>query len=60
VHAFTTQLVDADAHHLEVVKDALADAGCLDIDATSRVMLIADAQEARPDLSIVCVQPGDF
>jgi diguanylate cyclase (GGDEF)-like protein len=59
VHAFTTQLVDADAHHLDVLKDALADAGCLDIDSTSRVTLIAGAHGDTPDLSIVCVQPGD-
>jgi diguanylate cyclase (GGDEF)-like protein len=60
VHAFTAQLVDADVGHLDVLREALADAGCLDIDATSRAALSASAPDTRPDLTIVCVRPGDL
>jgi diguanylate cyclase (GGDEF)-like protein len=57
VHAFTAQLIDADSDCTRVIQDALADAGCLDIDVTDRSALVG--QEVTPDLVILCVQRGD-
>jgi diguanylate cyclase (GGDEF)-like protein len=50
VHAFSAQLIDADAEDTGVIQDALADAGCLD--------LVVGTQRGKADLVIVCVQGG--
>lgn len=59
VHAFSAQLIDADLESARVIQDALADAGCLDIDVAARTALVAGCAEVKPDLVIVCVQRAD-
>ena len=59
VHAFSAQLIDADPFSRHVIQDALADAGCLDIDVADRRALVAGCSEIKPDVVIACVQRGD-
>ena len=59
VHALTAQLVDADPEVTSIIRDALADAGCLDIiTATSGTpALFGDGD--HPDLAVVSVHGGN-
>lgn len=59
MHAFSAQLIDADPESCRVIQDALADAGCLDVDIIERTALVAGCLEVTPDLVVVCVQRGD-
>lgn len=57
VHAFSAQLIDADSDC--AIQDALADAGCHDIEISKHTALVPGCLHVTPDLVIVCVQRGD-
>lgn len=58
MHAFTAQLIDADGE-LAGLQEALADAGCLDIDVATHGTLITSLCDRKPDLAVICVHRGD-
>ena len=54
---FTALVVDADGQSTSVLREALADAGCLDIDCVSLADLHTLATESSaPDLIVLCAQ----
>ncbi len=58
VHAFTAQLIDTGAESA-ALQDALADAGCLDIEVASHGTLLSVANDPTLDLVVVAVHRGD-
>lgn len=61
MHGFSAQLIDVDVDSLAVLRDVLADAGCLDIDTDSSIgsLLLARAEDIKPALVIVGVRDRD-
>jgi two-component system, chemotaxis family, response regulator WspR len=59
VHALTAQLVDIDPESSAIVRDALADAGCIDIISVSSSGLGVDGDAPGHDLVIVGVHHGN-
>jgi diguanylate cyclase (GGDEF)-like protein len=61
VHGFAAQLIDVDVDSLPILRDVLADAGCLDIDTDSSVatLLLARAEDIKPALVVVGVRDRD-
>lgn len=58
VHVLTAQIIDADADTSAIVRNTLADAGCLDIvtmTSTAPALFEIDV----PELAVVCVQDGN-
>ncbi len=61
VHGFSAQLIDVDVDSLAILREILADAGCLDIDTDSSIgtLLLARSEDVKPALVIVGVRDRD-
>jgi diguanylate cyclase (GGDEF)-like protein len=61
VHVFTAQLIDAEADSESILRDALADAGCIDIeDGSCSFSSLRDVDASHPSVFVVCVHGANF
>ena len=62
VPGFIAQLVDVETENAGVVREALGDSGCLDIDASANVgsILLARTEQLQPRLVVISIHRGNI